>query len=170
MAAATTLQQAFAYVVSQAGAAAASQGYVRRGVTLRKVVDGNAAIINFQRSRWNSADGVSFTINLSVVCGLLLDPNRSSIKSAKEYEGHLRRRIGWFLPGQKDKWWEITSTTKIDVLSAEIADLVLQVAVPYLSRYLLTKDLVALWESGAAPGITEFQRQKYLAGIKNAKQ
>jgi hypothetical protein len=63
MTTATPLQQGFAYIVSQAGVAAASQGYVRKGVTLCKVMDGNAAIINFQRSRWNSGDCVSFTLN-----------------------------------------------------------------------------------------------------------
>lgn len=73
------------------------------------------------------------------------------------------------MPERQDKWWEIDSATKIDVLSAEIAGLLLQEAVPYLSRYLPTEKLMALWESGMGPGLTEMQCAEYLAKLKNAK-
>jgi hypothetical protein len=66
------------------------------------------------------------------------------------------------LPDPHDKWWEITSTTDVDALVREIADLVLGKGVPYVSRYLDTNELVALWKSGQSPGITETQRTRYV--------
>ena len=131
-------------------------------------MDGNAAIINFQRSRWNSSESIAFTVNLSVVCGLLLDPDRVSVKTAKEYEGHLRKRIGWFMPDRRDKWWEISCATKAVVISADIANLIVQTAVPYLERHVRTEDLVDLWKSGESPGISEHLRVKYLATLAAA--
>lgn len=134
---------------------------------MRRIVGDNAALINFQRSRWNTSDNVSFTLNLSIVCGALLDPGTVTIKSAKEYDGHIRLRIGYLASEGTDKWWEVSNATRADVLSAEIANLVVSVAVPYLERHVRSKDLVTLWETGQCPGLTEVQRLRYLAQLKN---
>ncbi len=166
MAAATALQEGFEEVVAQAGVAAAAYGYVRKQGTFRRIVGDNAALINFQRSRWNSSDSVSFTLNLSIVCGALLDTSGITIKSAKEYDGHLRQRIGYLTSEAADKWWEINKATRVDVLSAEIASLVVSVAVPYLERYVRNKDLIALWSGGESPGLTDVLRLRYLARLK----
>lgn len=167
MAAAQALQEIFSEVVSQAGIAAAAYGYARKQGTLRRIVGDNAALINFQRSRWNTSDNVSFTLNLSIVCGALLDSGAVTIKSAKEYDGHLRLRIGYLASEGTDKWWEVSNAARADVLSTEIASLVVSVAIPYLERYVRAKDLVALWETGQCPGLTEVQRLRYLARLKN---
>ena len=166
MTGATTLQEVYAEVVAQAGIATAQYGYVRKQGTLRRIVGDNAALINFQKSRWNSSDSVSFTLNLSIVCGALLDSGITTIKSAKEYDGHLRQRIGYLTSEAADKWWEVNKATKVVALSAEIASLVISAAVPYLERYVRTEDLAALWETGQSPGLTEVQRLRYLAQLK----
>lgn len=166
MTGATTLQEVFAEVVAQAGIAAAAYGYVRKQGTLRRIVGDNAALINFQKNRWNSSDSVSFTLNLSIVCGALLDSSDTTIKSAKEYDGHLRQRIGYLTREAADKWWEVNKATRVDVLSAEIASLVVSIAVPYLERYVHTKDLIALWAGGESPGLTDVLRLRYLARLK----
>ena len=165
MATGDALRQDFLGIVSQAGIAAADHGYARKQSVLRRVVEDNVALISFQKSSRNTVDGLSFTINLSIVCGALLDPGGVTISAAKEYDGHLRQRIGPLMRGGADKWWEISSATRIDVLSAEITNLVVSVAVPYLERYVRTGDLTALWEAGQSPGLTEIQRVRFLAQL-----
>lgn len=140
------------------------RGYRRSGTTFRKLADGNCAIVNFQRSRW-SASGISFTVNLSIVCGQLLDPETEPLERALEYWGHLRTRLGNLLPERKDKWWQIEEGTDALALGREIVTAIDTLGLPYLDQYQSMPSLIALWRSGKGPGLTETQRTRYLAEL-----
>jgi len=145
-------------------------GLIRRGMVLRIMGQDNCGIVEFQRSTKSSKERLLFTINLGVVCGDLLDLGPAGLKKARIIDAHLWQRIGMFLPGRPDKWWEITVSTDSDALAREVADLVFEKAVPYIQRYLSTDSILTLWESGESPGLTNGQRANFLAMLKAKRQ
>lgn len=140
-------------------------GYVKSAQTFRHIADGNCALIDFQRSVKNSRDTLLFTVNLGVVCGKLIDPHFADIRKARIVDAHLRQRIGKFLAGHPDKWWEITATTNPLSLVEELLDLLLNQGVPFIESHLATTALVSLWKSGPSPGLTVGQRNSFLAKL-----
>lgn len=143
-----------------------AQGFRRRGATIRAIAHGNAALIEFQKSAKSSRECIEFTVNLGVICGELLDQDQSSIAAAKIVDAHVRRRIGEFLPGRPDKWWVLNDRTDINAVAAEISDLITSQGAPYLLGLLEIGELIALWETGESPGLTEIQRVKYLKELR----
>jgi hypothetical protein len=156
------LDAKFVRVIEAAAERVRELGFRRQGASLRFLRGGNAGIIDFQKSVSSSKAKITFTINLSIVCGRLLDPEGPRLERASGIHAHLRERIGMLMPEHRDKWWEITDATSIDMLAREIAELVATKGAPYLLRYIDGAELVSLWESGSSPGLTEKQRMRYL--------
>ena len=73
------------------------------------------------------------------------------------------------LPDRFDKWWEITEATDRGSLAQEVSELILKKGVPYIESYLNTNALIALWESGHSPGLTDFQRVRFLSKLKEMR-
>lgn len=164
---AASLDLAFSKVVGFTAHRLLQFGFKKSGSVFRLISGDNAALIEFQKSRHNTSQKLSFTVNVAVVCGLLLDPDALTVKKCRAIDGHLRTRIGTFLPDQQGKWWEIIHTTDEDSLSIEIAYIICDMVVPYLLRYIKTSELITLWESGQAPGLTENARIKKLEMLRN---
>jgi Domain of unknown function (DUF4304) len=160
------LDDTFDEVVNLTASKMKEYGFKRRGTILKKIVDGNAAIVEFQRSQGNTSETLSFTVNLAVVCGALLDPESLSLEKAKSYHGHFRVRIGELAPSHQDLWWEIKAGTDSKALSLEVSNLVCDEGVPYILRYLSDRDLIELWESGKSPGLTDGQRLRNLKELR----
>jgi len=152
---------------------ACAQGVAERGYALRrnrivKVAGGNAAVLEFQRSQGNTKEDLRFTVNVGVVCGALLADWQPLLARCGAADAHLGVRLGFLLPERSDRWWRITPQTDLGALIAELAAGIATVAAPYAERYLATEDLAALWRSGPCPGLTEFQKEKYLAELAQA--
>ena len=156
------LDEIFNRIVTATADKVKTLGFVRRGALLRVVKDGNAGVIEFQKSSKSSSEVILFTVNLVVICGSLLDPEHGSVEKAKSYDAHLRQRIGMLMAGRPDKWWEIKGNTEAEALSVEVFDLILSEGAPYIMRYLDSDQLAALWKSGKSPGLTETQRVRFL--------
>lgn len=158
----SSIEETFREVIVRAASHAKSHGFKRQGQTLRKIWGGNAAIIEFQRSRDNTSTSLRFTINIAIVCGLLIDQGYTPIEKTKSYNGHLIQRIGYVLPSKYDTWWEIDEMTRKDNIVSEILGVVLDYAVPFLEKHISNEAMIDLWSSGTSPGITDFQRQNLL--------
>lgn len=165
---ATSLDLILNEVIAQTAARLSADGFKKSGNTFRRVFDSGAALIEFQKSRGNTGDTLSFTINLAVVCGPLLEPDGLTLQKARAINGHLRQRIGVLLPDRQDKWWEIDAATDANALATEVANTIGDIAVPYLLRYVDPHDLMVLWETGQAPGLTEGARVRDLRMLKIA--
>lgn len=137
-------------------------GFKKSGNLARLIAGSNAAIVAFQRSKDSTSEAIKFTVNLAIVCGALLDPEGVALAKARDIDGHLRQRIGAFLPGHPDQWWIIDKSTNVQQLIKEVAGLVLEKAAPFLLRYVKSDELVSLWQSGESPGLTEAARARYL--------
>jgi hypothetical protein len=155
----------FEHIVTAGKAALERYGFRRNRKRYRKISGNMAAIIEFQRSTTNTSSRLLFTVNLAIVCDGLQYPG-VPIRKAAAMDGQLTERLGMLLPERRDKWWEITETTNIDALSAEIATLLTTYAIPYLERYLQPSALLALWDSGVSPGLTEKQANECSRKLK----
>jgi hypothetical protein len=165
----SVLDAKFEGVISRIADCLRPQGFVRQRKVLRAIADGNASIIDLQRSDRSSIQKIIFTINVGVVCGDLLDAERTTIKKAMIEDAHLRSRLGGLLEPAQDSWWEIDATTDDESLASELSQLLVRRAIPYLEQYKHTRALVALWESGQSPGLTAVQRSRYLSELKAAQ-
>lgn len=143
-------------------------GFSRRGPVLRMLKEGNCGIIEFQRSQKTFPDRLLFTINVGVVCGSLLDGTGLELEKIRILDAHVRQRLGMFLPGRPDKWWEVTPDTETETIVAELSEHLLVRAVPYILSLINTSAIVALWETGQCPGLTEGQRLRYLSRLTTA--
>lgn len=158
----------FKEVLSRVWAVLKDAGYTKRGTSFRLDSEGNAQIVAFQRSSKSTASAIVFTINLGVVSGALVrksdpekDPSREGIEAA-----HIRERIGALTPENDDRWWTVTASPAGDI-SAEVADLVATLAIPFLRKHATDRDLLALWRTGRSPGLTERQRVRNLALLED---
>ncbi len=100
---------------------------------------GNAALIQVQRSRWNTADSVQFTINLAVASKVVWDwqlarePGRGpAARPSALYANDcpLWRRIGDELGG--DGWWTITTGMRLEPVAASVVEALRGRAIPLL--------------------------------------
>jgi hypothetical protein len=156
----------FPKIISSATEALSPFGYKKSGQILRKVVGDNVAIIEFQKSRDSNSAEIRFTINLAIVCGRLLDPERISLTKAKAMDGHFRIRIGEVLPVNDDLWWNVVADSDGGALAGEISNALIKYAVPNLEPYLDSRELLALWKSGSSPGLTDVQRLRYISEME----
>lgn len=146
-------------------------GYARRGKMMKAISSDSAAIMEFQKSNKSSDHQIVFTINLGVVCGALLDTERVDLKKSTVIDAHLSRRLGKLLLVPEDnKWWELTASTDYESVAKELSELLVTRAIPYLEGYMNIDALIALWESGKSPGLTDGQRSRFLSELKDKKR
>ena len=150
-------------------------GYRGGGEILRKLADGNAAVVQFQKEERGRPGKPKFAVNLGVICGRLLQDWQPELAKADVWHAHLRTRVGetsvingevsW-TPKEREVWWTIDDGVDNTELASEVADAVTMLGVPLLERYLSTANLISLWRGGQAPGLTEVQRERYLAELE----
>jgi len=160
------LNAVFKKVVEESAKSIAHLGFKRNGLKISKCLDGNCALIEFQKSRDNTADRIKFTINLAVICGKLLELFQPPLEKAGSADSHFWNRSGGLLGGEPDKWWELTPSTNEKVLMNEISSLVREKAAPYVLQYVRSDALIQLWKSGKSPGLTHKQRLQYLKRLE----
>lgn len=140
-------------------------GFVRRGPVLRILKNGNCGLIEFQRSQKSLPENLLFTVNIGIFCGSLLDDATAEIEKIRIIDAHIRQRLGMFLPGRPDKWWEVTPQTVTESLAAELTEHLSSMVVPYILGLLNTSAIIALWQSGQCPGLTDGQRLRFLSRL-----
>lgn len=149
---------------------APAYGYKKSGNLIKKIAYGNAAIVEFQRSRNNTKDSVQFTLNLAIVNGEMLKidglmyPFGTTLQSAKSSTSHMDFRIGQII-GKSNKWWEITKNTNVEDLIFELKEAIYQKGIPYIEQYLKSEDLLDLWVSNGYHGLTLGLRDRYIAAL-----
>ena len=164
--------EVFSQMVKTVGERLKPLGFSKRGTVFRIMGPDMCGLIEFQRSMGNTREQLRFTVNLGVVCGELLELQSRSLElsKARVIDAQIELRIGQLLPDRDDKWWEITADTDPDVLSMEVTDMIVNLAVPYVRQYLDVNAIIALWESGQSPGMTDRYRVELLAALKAKRQ
>ena len=154
-------QASYKAVLQHVSTGMAGLGFKRRGNILRRTIDGNTQLIEFQKSQNSSEKLVRFTVNIALICGILVD-DTDILDKGKSYDGHLRITIGELLPTPADLWWDITPGVEVEGLIDDILKMIREQAVPYLETYASDRDLLLLWTSGRSPGLTDGQRLRNL--------
>ena len=165
----TTPRQMFEEILISTNHVLGPVGFKRRSSTFRLIDQGNCGIIDFQRSDKSSSEKLIFTVNICVVCGELLDGAPSQLDQVPITSAHLRHRVGKLLPGRPDKWWELSSPTTMASVSQEVISLIETQVVPYIKKYLSTNELIELWRTGQAPGLTAIGRDQFLLRLQKRR-
>jgi hypothetical protein len=142
----------------------ASHGWVRKKQFFFKKQGDSWGVISFQKSSKTNKDEIVFTINLAVISGTLQKFfSARTIEEPSLTDSHWRCRIGALLAENLDKWWVISNATSLEELKNELSSCLTNVAVPQIEKYLDDSALRDLWLKGYSPGLTEFQRLRYLS-------
>ncbi|PZQ18033.1 MAG: hypothetical protein DI565_04780 [Ancylobacter novellus] len=160
------LQNEFKNIVAAAHLYLKQRGYSKDGTIFRKIVDNNHIIVQFQKSASNSPVHISFTVGLAVVSERLANAHEHERRTAfREADGHVRNRIGTFQAQPSDRWWTLSSTDRADAIIEELI-LLLSNGVDFFEKNASDEALIALWESGRSPGLTDIRRKMLLAELK----
>ena len=83
------------------------------------------------------------------------------------WSAHWRQRIGTLMPDRADRWWDVASETEGGTVAMELNAALKDYGFPALQAVSTTSALVQLWRSGQSPGLTERQRERFLARLTN---
>jgi hypothetical protein len=153
-------KKAFNEILKRCTLALRTHDFSRRGQTLYRTVSGNWGLIAFQKSKWNTADSIEFTVNLGIFSARLADFFSATETRSRPsvWDCHWRQRLGHLSSERRDIWWPINVNTSLEDLGQEIQGIIIKLAVPELERYVRDEALRDLWLSGISPGLTDFQR------------
>lgn len=132
--------------------------------------DKNYGVVNFQKSRDSTKEEVRFTINFGVYSsflGQLIDGYNDLTKPEVE-QCQWRARVGAFMPGSPDYWWDINITDNFKSITAKVMEAVQSVVVPELNKRLSDEGLINCWMKESYAGTTEIGRFKYLTTLLKA--
>ncbi len=161
------IEQTFKSVVDCAWQLLKAHRFRKQGQRFRRRYAKTVGIIEFQKSQTGGAHVIKFTMNLGIVSITLagrLDPE-DDVDKAIVATAHIRQRIGALLPTGQDVWWEVTDETDTAALAAEIASVIENQALPFIDAVSGDDHFVSLWQSGRSPGLTERQRERFLAAL-----
>jgi len=115
---------------------------------------GDVAIVNLQKSRWNSADEVAFTVNLAIVPVPWFDWQQkehglASKARLREYHGLWRDRLrpSPTLSEERD-FWVVRDETTADACAADVTAKLRQDGLPRLSSLLDRPALIEAVRAG----------------------
>jgi hypothetical protein len=104
-------------------------------------------------------------VNLGVYAPALVDAEIRDYIRPSIAQAHWRERLGILMPQQREKWWAIECPEEAARVAAEIASSVEAYGLPPLAKIPDIAALGRIWEAGASPGLTEFQRRRHLERI-----
>lgn len=161
------LDETYSDVLKSVRSILARHEFRRKGVGFYRRAEQSTGIIAFQRSRHSPPDQINFTVNVAIICDLLLDQWERQ-RPPDVWNGHIIERLGSLSSPFKDVWWTVTPTTDVQSLMEEIGMRIECYAVPFIEQYLDPREMIELWESGQSPGKTDFTRRELLAELKSA--
>jgi hypothetical protein len=111
-------------------------GYRKSGRSFWRDADDHIRVVNVQASQWNAGDSGRIAVNLGVYFPDVAASVGRAMKGKfpKEYDCHVRRRLGTLAHENRDYWWPIELGTNLQALSIEIADTWDQFGSPWLEK------------------------------------
>ncbi len=117
--------------------------------------------IDLQSSKYSTATELTFTVNIGIGSELLYELEGKRITS--HLRGHFTKRIGDYLLPPHDIWWTINNTETTNNAAKEIVDIISNKTLDEFQKIKSTKDLIDIWLTGMCFGLSDLQRQEYLA-------
>ena len=135
-------------------------GYKKSGSTFSLSNGEITYYINVQGSRDSTATTLKLTLNIEIASAFLFKYEDTSIPE-KWYRNYTKR-IGQFQDSSLDKWWVIETRHEALSASNEIIQLIKTKVLAEINTFQTTEDLARLWGLGKSPGLTQYQKTKYL--------
>ncbi len=143
-------------------------GYRKLGGLFSRPSEDVVHLIEIQGSRGNTSGQAKFTLNVGVFAYELVYPDVRDVRKPSIPEAHWRQRLGFLSPEKIDLWWEVSTQEQSVSAAQDIANRLTCYALPALSELSNLEALAMLWLSGRCPGLTDYQRKKYLAALGRA--
>jgi hypothetical protein len=145
-------------------------GFVKKGNSFYLEVNKNFGVINFQKSRESTKEAVKFTINFGVYSNVLgqWEYNNNSIRPEVE-QCQWRARIGDFMTGNPDFWWEVKVSDNLKIVTSNVMDIVQNIATPEINKRLSDDGLINSWMNETYAGTTEIGKFIYVTTLLKAK-
>ena len=108
------------------------------------------------------------TLNLGVFnLRVAQDSSPKSYDSSPAFlDCHVKFRLGDFFTPPSDIWWNVGVSSDCDrEVGQEISSVLVQRALPFTETLAADETLRDFWLSGAAPGLTDFERLMSLASL-----
>lgn len=156
-----------------------ARGFTRDKRTWRRAHGDAIQVVNVQASQWNAGPEGRFTINLGLyfpsIAKLL---GERAVEKPKEYECHLRQRIGTVV-SKRDHWWTIDPNADANDLAVDTAEKLEKHGLPWLEARRTLADASraldgaqAVWTPLAlavAAGDAKTARARYAAAKKDLR-
>ncbi|HSH64488.1 MAG TPA: DUF4304 domain-containing protein [Bacteroidia bacterium] len=146
--------------------------FVKKGNDFYKISDSTYGVVNFQKSRNSTKEELIFTINFGVystILGQLVD-GYNSLTDPEVEQCQWRARIGAFMPGSPDYWWNVSTTDNLNNIVADVMEAVKNIIIPELNKRSSNEGLINCWINENYAGTTEIGRFKYLTTLLKAKE
>jgi hypothetical protein len=149
-------------VLAQLQAALAPRGFRAAGMLFHRELEDVVHLVELQGTQEENAAHIAVTINLGVFAPALVDPDIRDYIRPSIPQAHWRERIGILMPQRRDKWWSIENAGQAAAVGAEIVVSVEAYGLAPLGRIPDIAALRRIWETGASPGLSDYQRRRHL--------
>ena len=157
-------------VLAQLQAALAPRGFRAAGTLFQRELAEVVHLVELQSTQEENAAHIAVTINLGVFAPALVDPDIRDYIRPSIPQAHWRERIGILMPQRRDKWWSIENAGQAAAVGAEIAVSVEEYGLAPLAKIPDIAALRRIWETGASPGLSDYQRRRYLERLTASSQ
>ena len=155
-------------VLAQLQSALAPRGYRAAGTLFQRQLAEVVHLIELQSTQEQDAAHIAVTINLGVFAPKLVDRDIRDYIRPSIPQAHWRERIGILMPERRDKWWPIENVEQAAAAGAEIAVSVENYGLGPLAKIPDLAALRRIWETGASPGLSDYQRRRHLERLSAA--
>jgi len=136
-------------------------GFRKTGSTFSAGRDDVVLFVQLQSSSKTTNLKLVATVNLAVF-SCTIAKKVGNTRKPNLLDAQWQERIGLIMEERGDKWWEIGSNEEALEVGEEIARVLIEAALPQFHGISSNDGLKKLWETGASPGLTEYQRLQYL--------
>jgi hypothetical protein len=157
-------------VLAQLRAALEPLGFQAAGTLFLRELAEVVHLVELQSTQEENAAHIAVTINLGVFAPALVDPDIREYIRPSILQAHWRERIGILMPQRRDNWWSIESAGQAAAVGAEIAVSVEEYGLPPLAKIADLAALRRIWETGASPGLSDYQRRRHLERLAASSQ
>ena len=158
----------FRHFVAPLRSALKVEGFSGSSTLFQRLSSDVVHLVQLQRSRYPAPATMKVRVNLAVWVNALAPVRAGRPDPPDEPGAHWRDGLGSLMQPRRDHWWSFSDVVEAQHAGKEATVLLLSAAMPVFRSLPNAFAVRDLWRTGASPGITEFQRLKYLERLEAA--
>jgi hypothetical protein len=140
-------------------------GFKRTGLVFMRSRDDVIHLVSVQKSKYSTANAVTFAVNLGVASRHLLQVLGDEARRPTVDRCHWRVRLASIRDRARECWWTIDAATNADSIASEVIESLEAIGLPALDLLSSEVALRDLWLEGRSPGLTSVQRLMNLSAL-----